>query len=153
MNFSNILLSMNSVQAGAQAGSQAGAQAADNGGMTLLIVIFLAFMIVYMFVVSRKDKKQQQAEKDMRENIKIGDEILTIGGVLGRVVTVKEDSVVIETGADRTKIRFTKQAIGKNISAEARAAELKNAKIAAAKKSAADKKASKKSAKEEKSDK
>ena len=56
----------------------------------------------------------------MRDAIQIGDEITTIGGIMGRVVTVKEDSLVIETGADRTKMKITRWAIQTNNTAEDR---------------------------------
>ena len=133
MSFSSILLNMAS-----NAGTSASGTA-NNGSMTIMIIILMVFMVAYMFFMSRKDKKQQQTEKDMRESLKIGDEVMTIGGIMGRVVAVKDDSVVIETGADRTKIRFTKQAIAKNVTADAKIAELKNSKAAAAKKNAEDK--------------
>ena len=136
MDFSAILLNMSS-----QAATQNGQQ--GSGSMTLMLVIFMVFMIGYMFLISRKDKKQRNAEQEMRDNLAIGDEVLTIGGIIGRVVTVKEDSVVIETGADRNKIRFTKTAIAKNITKEAKAKEAQNAKIAAAQKAKEEKKAAK----------
>ena len=50
----------------------------------------------------------------MRDNIEVGDEITTIGGIVGRVVTVKEDSLIIETGADRNKMKITRWAVGTN---------------------------------------
>ena len=53
----------------------------------------------------------------MRENLDIGDEVVTIGGIIGIVVSVKEDTVVIETGSDRSKIRILKSAVSQNISA------------------------------------
>ncbi len=110
------------------------------GGSFLFMVIFLVFIIGYMFLLTRKDKKNQQAEQNMRDTIKIGDEVLTIGGVIGKVVTVKDESVDIETGADRTKLRFTKSAIAKNITADKKAEELKAAKVKAAQEAAAAKK-------------
>ncbi|NLL63503.1 MAG: preprotein translocase subunit YajC [Ruminococcaceae bacterium] len=105
--------------------------------MGVWMLVMLAFMIVYMYMLTRKDKKRQQAEELMRENLKIGDEVLTIGGILGRVITVKDDSVVIETGADRNRIRFTKSAIAKNITLDKKADEIKAAKLEAAKSKAA----------------
>jgi len=50
----------------------------------------------------------------MRENLQVGDEITTIGGIMGRVVTIKEDSLIIETGADRNKLKITRWAISTN---------------------------------------
>ncbi len=136
MDFSAILLNMSS-----QAANQSSAQ--NGGSMTLMLVIFMVFMIGYMYLISRKEKKQKNAEQEMRDSLSIGDEVLTIGGIIGKVVTVKEDSVVIETGADRNKIRFTKTAIAKNVTKEAKAQEAQKAKIEAAKKAKDEKKAAK----------
>ena len=85
-----------------------------------IMIAILVFFVVYIFVVSRREKKQKAQEQSMRESVKVGDEVLTIGGVIGRVVSVKEDSFILETGSDRNKIRFTKQAIASNMTAQAR---------------------------------
>ena len=108
--------------------------AAGSSGMVM--ILFMVFVIAYFAVIMRKDKKKQQDEQSMRESVKVGDEVLTIGGVVGRVVTVREDSIDIETGADRIKIRFTKQAIAKNITADKKAEEIKQAKMKEAKEKA-----------------
>ena len=57
----------------------------------------------------------------MRENLEIGDEIITAGGIVGLVVSIKEDTVVIETGSDRSKIRIAKWAVAQNITAKEKA--------------------------------
>ena len=57
-------------------------------------------------------KKQEKKDAAMRNSLEIGDQVTTIGGVIGRVVAIKDDTFVLETGADRVKIRFTKTAIG-----------------------------------------
>lgn len=84
-----------------------------------LIMMGGLFVVMY-FLMIRPQKKKQKAEQDMRDTIQIGDEITTIGGIMGRVVTVKEDSLIIETGADRNKMRITRWAIQTNNSAEER---------------------------------
>lgn len=127
------------------AGSAKGASGASGSG-TIWLIVLLVFFVVYMYFISRRDKKQKKAESEMRDNMKVGDEVLTIGGVMGRVVSVKEDSVVIETGADRNKIRFTKSAIATNMSNDKRV-EAAKAEQEAAKKAA---KAKKKSGKADK---
>ncbi|MCQ2461090.1 MAG: preprotein translocase subunit YajC [Clostridia bacterium] len=119
--------------------SNAGANAEGSQSSGLIMIIFMVFIIGYFAVLMRKDKKQQKNEQDMRDAVKIGDEVLTIGGVVGKVVTVKDEAIDIETGADRTKIRFTRQAIAKNITAEKKAEEIKQAKLAEAKNKAAGK--------------
>ena len=97
-----------------------------------MIWIYLVGMIVIMyFLMIRPQKKKQKEEQAMRDNVQVGDEITTIGGIMGRVVTVKEDSVTIETGADRNKIKFTRTSIATNNTAnEKLAAEREAAKAA-----------------------
>ncbi len=131
MDFSAILLNMSSEAA------------AQSGGGSGLLIMLTAFMVVYFYMIMRKEKKQQQSVDQMRESLKIGDEVVTIGGIMGRIVTVKDDSIVVETGSDRNKIRFTKQAIAKNLTEEAKAEEIRKAKIDAAKKAAEEKRAKK----------
>ena len=74
-------------------------------------VIMLVVVIALFWFMSRKQKKEEQALQAMKDSIKIGDEITTIGGIVGRVVNVKDETIVIETTKDRTKIRFLKSAV------------------------------------------
>ena len=75
-------------------------------------LLFLVLMIVVMyFLMIRPQKKKQKEEQMMRNNLRVGDELTTIGGICGRVVSIKEDTVTIESSADRTKIQFKKSAI------------------------------------------
>ncbi len=72
----------------------------------------LALMLVMLyFMIYRPQKKQEKKDAAMRSALEIGDQVTTIGGIIGRVVAVKDDTFVLETGADRVKIRFTKNAI------------------------------------------
>ena len=72
----------------------------------------LALMLVMLyFMIYRPQKKQEKKDAAMRSSLEIGDQVTTIGGVIGRVVAIKDDTFVLETGADRGKIRFTKNAI------------------------------------------
>lgn len=90
----------------------------------LMVILFVAMY----FLMIRPQKKKQKEEQNMRDSIQIGDEITTIGGIMGRVVTVKEEDIVIETGADRIKLRFKRWAIQTNDTANERmAAERKAA--------------------------
>lgn len=73
---------------------------------------FLLLIPLFYFLMYRPQKKQEKETAQMRSNLTIGDEVVTIGGIMGRVVKVKDDYVVIETGSDRTKIKFRKSAIG-----------------------------------------
>ena len=85
------------------------------GGSTWTIVLLYAAVFggLYFFVIRPQSKKKKKEEK-MRGNVQIGDEITTIGGIVGRVVGIKEDvdTIVIETGTDRAKIRIKRWAVG-----------------------------------------
>jgi len=84
------------------------------------------------FFMNRSQKKKQKEEQEKRDSVQIGDEITTIGGIMGRVVTVKEDTLIIETGADRNKMKIAKWAISVNNTANEKAeAERQAAKEAA----------------------
>ena len=88
------------------------------GGSWQMIALLVVMVGVMYFTMIRPQKKRQKEEQAMRDNISIGDDITTIGGIMGRVVTVKEDSIIIETGADRTKLRIIRTAVGVNNTAQ-----------------------------------
>lgn len=89
------------------------ATATKGGGSSMLI--FLALMLGFAYLtIMRPQKKRQKEEQALRDNIQIGDEITTVGGIVGRVVTVKDDSLVIETGADRNKLKLERWAVRTN---------------------------------------
>ena len=100
--------------------------------MNNMMWIYLIAMIAIMyFIMIRPQRKKQKEEQTMHDNIQIGDEITTIGGIMGKVVTVKEDSLVIETGADRNKMKIARWAVSTNNTAnEKLAAEREAAKAA-----------------------
>lgn len=89
--------------------------AAPGGGnsMILMIVIYAAIFAALYFFLIRPNSKKKKEEAQLRNNLEIGDEVTTIGGVVGRVVAIKEDddSIVIETGSDRNKMKMMKWAI------------------------------------------
>ena len=95
-------------------GAGAGAEGAQqSGSFSMIIMMVVLFAAMYFFTI-RPQKKQQKMEQELRENTQIGDEITTIGGICGRVVSVKDDTIVLETGSDRVKIKFKKYAIQTN---------------------------------------
>ena len=107
-------------------------------GSVMMWVYFGVIIVVMYFLMIRPQRKRTKEEQQMRDNIQIGDEITTIGGIMGRVVTVKEDSLIIESGADRNKIKITRTAVGINNTAnEKLAAEREAAKAAQEKERAA----------------
>ncbi|CCY20081.1 preprotein translocase YajC subunit [Eubacterium sp. CAG:786] len=81
--------------------------------LTMLIPLALIVVFFYFFII-RPEKKRTKEMQSMLENIQVADEIITNGGIIGRVLSVKEDTILIETGSDRTKIRILKSAVAKN---------------------------------------
>ncbi len=127
-----------------------GTGTAQQGGSPITMILLLVGMMVVMyFIMIRPQKKKQAEDQKLRDSVQIGDEITTIGGINGRVVTVKEDSIVIETGADRTKMKLMRWAIQTNDTANARAAEEKAAQEAAKAAEKEEKKAGKRRSKKE----
>ena len=86
------------------------AAAAGMEGFFSIGLIVLMFVVLYFFMI-RPQKKQEKETNEMRNNLKVGDEITTIGGIIGKIVSIKEETVMIETGHDRTKIRILKTAV------------------------------------------
>ncbi len=80
------------------------------GTIGSLVIIVVMFVVLYFFMI-RPQKKQEKEITNMRNNLQVGDEITTIGGIIGKIVSIKDETVMIETGHDRTKIRFLKSAI------------------------------------------
>ena len=79
------------------------------GLFPILGIVFL-FVIMYFFMI-RPQKKQEKKDAEMRDALAVGDEVTTIGGIIGKVISIKEETFVLETTKDRTKIRFLKGAI------------------------------------------
>lgn len=121
----------------------ASSTAAGTSSPTTMILLLVGMFAVMYFVMIRPQKKRQKEEQEMRNAVEIGDEITTIGGICGRVVTVKENHLIIETGADRNRMQITRWAIQSNDTANARLAAERAAAKEAAEKAKAEKKASK----------
>ena len=114
--------------------------AAPAGGMTSSIIMIVAMLAVFYFMLIRPENKRKKEAEQMRSSVKTGDKITTIGGVVGVVVNVKDDKIVLETGADQVRIEFAKWAISTNeTAAENAKAEAKKAQEAKAKAKAAKK--------------
>ena len=88
------------------------------GGFGDILPMLLIMVGIFYFLIIRPQKKRERAAKDMRESLEVGDEILTIGGILGRVVSMREDSILIESGSANTKLRITKAAVQTNITGQ-----------------------------------
>jgi len=79
--------------------------------MLSTIVMLVVMVAIFYFLLIRPENKKKKELAKMRSELTVGDEITTIGGILGTICAVKEDSIVIETGADRVRIEFAKWAI------------------------------------------
>ena len=98
--------------------------ACNAAGLMPMLIMYGAIGLVFYFMLIRPQKKRREQEEALRRNIEVGDEVITIGGICGRVVSVKEDDIiVIETGADRTKLKMKNWSISSNETAKARQAE------------------------------
>ena len=82
------------------------------GDWTMLLML-AGLLVVMYFVMIRPQKKQEQEQNNMRNNLAVGDEITTIGGIIGKIVSIKEETCVIETSHERTKIRILKSAVSR----------------------------------------
>ena len=115
------------------------------GGMLGTILMLVVMVAVFYFLLIRPENKRKKEAEQMRSNVNTGDQVTTIGGIVGKVVSVKDDKFVLETGADQVRVEFAKWAISTNdTAAEAAKAEAKKrqeekAKAKAAKKAAKNK--------------
>ena len=100
--------------ADAAATGDAAQQASMTGSIIYMIFSFGLVIVVFYFFMIRPQKKKEKEAKQLRDNLQIGDEVTTIGGITGIVVRKTEDTVVIETGGDRSKIRVKLWAISEN---------------------------------------
>ena len=93
--------------------------ASGSGSMWSSIIMMALIIVVFWFFIIRPQRKKDKETAKMRSELQVGDEIVTIGGIIGIIVSMKEDSLVIETGSDRSKVRLARWAIsGKNTTAE-----------------------------------
>ncbi len=84
------------------------------GTIIYLVLIAAMFGVMYLVMI-RPQKKKQKEEEKMRNNIQIGDEILTIGGFYAKVISIKEDALVIESVSDHTKQKIARWAVQQNL--------------------------------------
>ena len=93
----------------------------EGGGSTIIMLV--GMIAVFYFLLIRPENKRKKEAEQMRSSVKNGDEVTTIGGIVGKVVNVKEDKFVIETGADQVRIELAKWALSTNETAAAAAKE------------------------------
>lgn len=87
----------------------------STGGLIGIIIMYAAIFGAMYFFLVRPQKKKQKEEKKMRENLQVGDEIVTIGGIYGRVISLKEDTIVIESQSDHSKLTVARWALQSNL--------------------------------------
>ena len=92
-------------------GTSSAVEGADAMATILNYGVLALFVVLMYFFLFRPQRKKQKQESEMRKNLQVGDEVTTIGGIIGRIVSVKDDTLLIETGSDRAKIRIRTAAI------------------------------------------
>ena len=95
-------------------GAAATTDATQSGGLlggAGSIIMIVVMLVAMYFIVIRPQKKQEKEAAQMRNSLQVGDEITTIGGVIGKIVSIKDETIVIETSRDGTKIRFLRSAV------------------------------------------
>ena len=88
-------------------------------GMGNTLIMLVLMIAIFYFMLIRPENKRKKEAEQMRSSVKKGDKITTIGGITGTICAVKENTVVIESGADRVRIEFLKSAISSKIDPEA----------------------------------
>ena len=121
-------------------------QTTTSSPYTMILLMIGMFAIMY-FVMIRPQKKRQKEEMEMRNSIDVGDEVTTIGGICGRVVSVKENHLIIESSSAGSKIQILRGAVQSNDTANARLQAEREAARAEAEKAKEEKKKNKKSKK------
>ena len=113
---------------------------ATGAGMGSSVIMLVAMLAIFYFLLIRPENKRKKEAENMRSSVKTGDKITTIGGIIGTVVNVKDEKIVIETGADQVRIELAKWGISTNeTAAEAAQAASKKAQEEKAKAKAAKK--------------
>ncbi len=95
---------------------------AVGGGASTIIMLVLMFAIFYFLIIRPENKKKKKAD-EMRSSLSVGDEITTIGGMIGKIVQVTEDTITFETGEDRVRIQTKKWAVSATAKMEAAGAK------------------------------
>ena len=95
-----------------------GKEQQQGGGFASLVPMLLIYGVIIFalyFIMIRPQRKKTKEEKKMRENLQVGDEIVTIGGIYGRVISLKEDTMVIESKSDHSKITIARWALQQDL--------------------------------------
>jgi len=98
------------------------AQDVQGANMITTVVMLVAMVAIFYFFMYRPQKKQEKETNAMRNGLQVGDEITTIGGIIGKIVSIKDETVLIETSNERNKIRILRTAV-RNVDVHAEDAE------------------------------
>lgn len=82
------------------------------------LLVPIVFLAIFYFFAIRPQKKRQDEIKEMRDNLKVGDKIITIGGIYGKIINIKDETITIEAGTDRVKLEITRWAVGSAVGKE-----------------------------------
>ena len=94
-------------------GSAAGAEgtaSAAGGGLSMIIMMVVLIAVFYFFMIRPENKRKKKAQ-EMRDNLSVGDTVTTIGGIIGKIVAVRDNTIIIETSDDRVRMQLTKWAV------------------------------------------
>ena len=93
--------------------------AATGGSSISMIVMLVAMFAIFYFLIIRPENKKKKKTEEMRNSLSLGEEIITIGGMIGKIVQITEDTITFETGEDRVRIQVKKWAISTTAKLEA----------------------------------
>lgn len=114
-HFLPVLPLADSVSTAAGSATSSGAAAGTSGSSIITIILYVViFGGAMYFILFRPQRKKTKKEQAMRNNIQVGDEVVTIGGIYGRVVSLKEDSLILESSMDHSKMRVARWAVQNN---------------------------------------
>ena len=105
------------------ADASAGSDSAATGSGYSMIIMFVVLIVVFYFFLIRPENKKKKKLQEMRDSLAVGDSVTTIGGIMGKIVSIKDDTITFETGEDRVRVQVAKWAIsttGKNNTEEPR---------------------------------
>lgn len=100
-----------------------GSADSSTGSSYSMIIMFVVLIVVFYFFLIRPENKKKKKLQEMRDSLAVGDSVTTIGGIMGKIVSIKDDTITFETGEDRVRIQVTKWAVsttGKNNTEEPR---------------------------------
>ncbi len=83
----------------------------ETSSLLATILPFVILIIIFYFLLLRPEKKKKQQLTDMRNALAVGDQVTTIGGIVGKICNIKDDLITIETGEDRVRVQFSRWAI------------------------------------------